>query len=366
MTTLNEALTAWLEAHADGIDTDGADGDALLARLAGAGLFRVGVPLEAGGLGGAFSASVRTVAALAEQSLGAAFVFWAQRAVIECLLASPNRALAGRLLPALLDGRLAGAPGLSNAMKSLGGLERLRVSFAAGPDGLRLDGAVPWATNLHPQGFVALVAAGDAQGDNPSVFAIPHGASGVRREPDLDLLALCGTHTAALRLDGVPLDAAWQLHPQARVFLPAIRPAFVGLQCGLGLGLGRAAIAAARRALDGRPSILDGELAALEADIEACWQALSEGLDPGLDAGRWRERPRELLSTRLRMAGIAAEAVALELQALGGRALLRGQDGGYARRAREAAFLAVVTPTVAQLKNDLARQGVPAAPPANR
>jgi len=362
MTTLNEALLAWLEAHADGIDTDGAAGDVLLARLAGAGLFRVGVPLEDGGLGGAFSASVRTVAALAERSLGAAFVFWAQRAVIECLLASPNRALAERLLPALLEGRLAGAPGLSNAMKFLGGLDRLRVTCTAGADGVRLDGAVPWATNLHPQGFIALAAAGDEQGDNPSVFAIPHGASGVRREPDLDLLALCGTHTAALRLEGVALDASWQLHPQARVFLPAIRPAFVGLQCGLGLGLGRASIAAARRALDGRPSILDGELAALEADIEACWQALTAGLD----AGRWRERPRELLSTRLRIVGIGAAAVALELQALGGRALLRGQDGGHARRAREAAFLAVVTPTVAQLKHDLAQQAAPATRPANR
>jgi hypothetical protein len=30
-------------------------------------------------------------------------------------------------------------------------------------------------------------------------------------------------------------------------------------------------------------------------------------------------------------------------------------SGGYARRAREAAFLAVVTPTVAQLNGDLAR-----------
>jgi hypothetical protein len=55
------------------------------------------------------------------------------------------------------------------------------------------------------------------------------------------------------------------------------------------------------------------------------------------------------------MVALAADAVALELQALGGRALLRAAHGGHARRAREAAFLAVVTPTVAQLKGDLAR-----------
>jgi alkylation response protein AidB-like acyl-CoA dehydrogenase len=216
---------------------------------------------------------------------------------------------------------------------------------------VRLNGTVPWATNLRRQGFVAVCAAGDEQGDNPSVLAIPHDADGVRREPDLDLLALRGTNTAALRLDDVVLDTSWQIHPQARVFLPAIRPVFVGLQCGLGFGLARAALRAARAALDGRPSVLSGEIDALDADIAACRQALGTGLDDG----SLRERPRDLLALRLRMVALASDAVALELQALGGRALLRAENGGYARRAREAAFLAVVTPTVAQLKGDLQR-----------
>jgi alkylation response protein AidB-like acyl-CoA dehydrogenase len=236
-------------------------------------------------------------------------------------------------------------------MKFLGGLDRLRITGAAAPDGMRLDGTVAWATNLHRQGFVAAIAAGDDQGDNPAVFALPHDAPGVAREPDLDLLALRGTNTAALRLDNVALDASWQIHPQARVFLPGIRPVFVGLQCGLGLGLARASLRAARAALDGRPSVLAGDIDALDTDIAAYRQTLCAGLDDG----RLRERPRDLVTLRLQMVDIAAAAVALELQALGGRALLRGQDGGHARRAREAAFLAVVTPTVAQLKGDLAR-----------
>ena len=58
---------------------------------------------------------------------------------------------------------------------------------------------------------------------------------------------------------------------------------------------------------------------------------------------------------RLRMVELADAAVRLELQALGGRALLRGRDGGFQRRLREAAFLVVVTPTQVQLKTDLAR-----------
>jgi alkylation response protein AidB-like acyl-CoA dehydrogenase len=248
-------------------------------------------------------------------------------------------------------GRLAGAPGLSNAMKFLGGLDRLRVTRAAAPGGTRLNGTVAWATNLRRQRFIAAIAFGDEYGDNPSVFALPRDVRGVMREPDLDLLALRGTNTAALRLDDVALDASWQIHPQARVFLPTIRPAFVGLQCRLGLGLARASLRAAGAALDGRPSVLSGDIDTLDADIAAYRQTLCAGLDDG----SLRERPRDLLTLRLRMVDIAAAAVALELQALGGRALLRGQNGGHARRAREAAFLAVVTPTVAQIKGDIAR-----------
>jgi len=332
-----------------------AQADALPARLAQANLFTVAVPESDGGDGRPPSAAADVVAALAEHSLSAAFVFWAQRAFMACLLASPNRDLVQRLLPDLLHGRLAGAPGLSNAMKFLGGLDRLRISGIPMKGGVRLNGTVPWATNLRRQGFVAAIAAGDEHGDNPAVYALPHDAPGVLREPDHDLLALRATNTAALRLGDVTLDASWQIHPQARLFLPAIRPAFVGLQCGLGLGLARAALRAARAALDGRASVLSGEIEALDADVTAYRQTLGAGLC---------ERPRDLLALRLRMVALASEAVALELQALGGRALLLGQDGGYARRAREAAFLAVVTPTVAQLKGDLARLAQASQPAA--
>ena len=351
MARMDESLIAWLDEHADDLDTDTLQADALPARLAQAGLFTVAVPESDGGDGRALSAAVDVVAGLAEHSLGAAFVFWAQRAFMACLLASPNRDLVHRLMPDLLHGRLAGAPGLSNAMKFLGGLDRLRIAGTPMEGGVHLNGTVPWATNLRRQGFVAAIAAGDEHGDNPAVFALPHDLAGVAREPDLDLLALRGTNTAALRLDDVALDSSWQIHPQARVFLPGIRPAFVGLQCGLGLGLARAALQAARAALDGRSSVLSGEIEALDAGVDAYRQTLGFGLDDG----SLRDRPRDLLALRLRMVALASEAVALELQARGGSALLRSENGGYARRAREAAFLAVVTPTVAQLKGDLAR-----------
>lgn len=358
MVALDDRLTAWVQAHADALDTDADAGGTLLARLAAAGLFGAGLPRASGGDGSAPGVALAIVTRLAEHSLAAAFVFWAQRACIECIRHGADAALSARLLPALLEGALAGAPGLSNAMKFLGGVDRLRVTAVPAAQGARLSGDVPWATNLHPHGFVALLAAGDAAGAGAAVYAVAHDAPGLARASDIDLHALRGTHTGALGLDGVrvqPVDGAvpgaWCVHPDAKTFLPAVRPLFVGLQCGLGHGLARAALRAAHAASDRLPAVLADEAAALEAQLDADRRLLTAGIDDG----SLRARPRDLLALRLRMVELADAAVRLELQALGGRALLRGRDGGFQRRLREAAFLAVVTPTQVQLKTDLAR-----------
>jgi alkylation response protein AidB-like acyl-CoA dehydrogenase len=351
MTMLDEQLASWLDAHADSLDRDASQADALLPLLASSHLPKVGVPESEGGSGGPISAAIGVVADLAEHSLSAAFVFWAQRACIECVLRSPNRPLVDRLLPSLLDGSLAGAPGLSNAMKFLSGFDQLQMQFIAGPKGVRMNGAVQWATNLRKQSFVVALAAGNAETGNAAVFAVPHYLEGVTREPDLDLMGLRSTNTAAVRLTDVAIDDDWQVHPDAKVFLPQIRPGFVGLQCGLGLGLARASLRSVREAIAGSSSVLLGELNTLERSVNELWRQLSTGLDNG----RLSERPAELLELRIRMVELAASAVQLELQALGGRAYLNGKDSGFARRWRELAFLPIVTPTVVQLKTQLAK-----------
>jgi alkylation response protein AidB-like acyl-CoA dehydrogenase len=348
---LNEALITWLKEHAESLDADTVLAGNILPRLAQEELFTAGLPENEGGGGGIPSAAIAVVAGLAQHSMSAAFVYWAQRALIECVLASPNHSLVQRLLPSLLGGRLAGAPGLSNAMKFLGGLDQLQTRFIAVPEGFVLNGGVPWATNLQRQGFVAVLAAGNPEGTQTSVFAVPHDAVGLMREPDLDLVGLRGTGTASLRLADARLGEEWQIHPQAKAFLPGVRPMFVGMQCGLGLGLARASLRSAREALEGSRSVLLGELEALEEQVHDYWQALSTGID----SGRLREQPPELLGLRMRMVEIALDAVQLELQALGGRAYLRGESPGFTRRWREAAFLPIVTPTLAQLKMERAR-----------
>ena len=348
---LDATLAHWLAEHAGALDEGDAPPADLLPQLANAGLFRVGVDTRLGGTGGTTADAIEAIASVAEYSLTAAFVFWGQRAFIEYLLHSPNHGLSERCLPALLAGTYAGATGLSNAMKYLGGIEALQVQASDAPQGWTLNGKLPWVTNLRKQGFVVAAAVDHPDAAGPSIFAIPHEAKGVIRSADLDLVALRSSNTAAIRLEGVELSAAWQIHPDALHFLPRVRPAFLGLQCGLSIGLARRSLSEAHSAADSLGEEID--------ELERGLQSATHRLIDGVSTGAFQTRPAPLFETRIALASIASAAVGLEVQASGGRGYLHPCD--VARRWREAAFIPIVTPSLTQLKSQLAQHARSAA-----
>lgn len=347
-------LATWLAARADALDEGRSPADEVIPRLGDAGLLCIGVPAEAGGDGQPVTAAVTAIAAVAERSLSAAFMYWGQRAFIEFLVHSPNAGLRERWLPALLAGRHAGATGLSNAMKFLSGIEGLQVQArATTAGGWTLDGRVPWATNLRPAGFLVAVAVAAGEGGALMVAALPHDRAGLRRSADLDLVGLRGSHTAALDLTEVALAPDDLLHPEARQFLPRLRPAFLSMQCALSVGLARSALREAGRAADGARAVLQPAVQAAGQALDEAVQALQEGLA----AGAFLTRPADLFRLRLRLADLVQQAVLLELQAAGGRGYHRDRALPVARHWREAAFIPVITPSVVQLQGELARAG---------
>jgi len=355
---LDSSLREWLRAHADALDDGSREAACIVPRLAEAGLFRVGVPAAWGGLGGDTADALRHVAAVAEESLTAAFVFWGQRAFIEYLLHSPNDALRDELLGPLLAGTLGGATGLSNAMKFLSGIEELSVSAERVGTRFRLRGRLPWVTNLRKEGFVVALAVDHGSDEPPSIFAVPQRALGLSRTPDLDLVAMRASDTAALELEGVELDARWQLHAEAPRFLRGVRPAFLSLQCALAIGLARTALRHASEQAGSGRDVLAPLLATCERDLTITERELALGLE----GERFTNAPATLFALRLRLTEIALGAVQLELEARGGKAYLRQRCGGFARRWREASFLSVVTPSAVQLRSELARHGARETP----
>lgn len=348
---LDHGLAAWLDEAATDFDTGQADPAGLLLHLARDGLFAVGVPAGEGGAGGELTDAVEAVAAVSERSMAAGFVFWSQRSFIEYLLQSPNAALRSRLLPGLLNGAVAGATGLSNAMKFLSGLEELQVT--ARPEGgdFRLDGRLPWVTNLQRGGF-HVAAAVALPGGQPFIASLPHDLPGLDRSADLDLLGMRSSATAALALQDVPIGPEHVLHAHAGQWLPQVRPAFLGLQCGMSIGLARRALAEAGAQAGPARQVLREPLAELGRRLAAQERTLREGLR----GGAFHAQAAALFRIRIALAEIVAEAVQLELQASGGRAYLTAHGQGFARRWREAAFVPVITPSLTQLKAALATQ----------
>jgi len=349
---LNPALSQWLDAQAQALDLGQCDPQHVLSQLATAQVLRVGIHQEQGGSGGDLADAVEALANVASHSLAAAFVFWGQRAFIEYLLHSPNAALRERLLPSLLDGELAGATGLSNAMKFLSGIESLQVSARSQAAGWSLNGRLPWVTNLRQSGFVVAAAIEREEGGAPFVLAIPGTLAGLRRSDDLQLMGLQSSNTAALDLHQVEVARDWLLHEDARVFLPAVRPAFLGLQCGMAIGLTRRALQEVEGHLQDGRSILREPLLEQRQQLE---QRVSE-LKSGILDGRFLTQPGALFRVRIALAEAAASAVQLELQASGGKAYLSAHGAGFARRWRESAFVPIVTPSLVQLRAELQRQ----------
>lgn len=352
------ALATWLDNHAESLDTDATLSAEVVPQLAQAGLLRVGVPTALGGAGGTITDAIDSVADVAAHSFAAAFVLWGQRTFIEYLLQSPNRGLRERLLPVLLTGELAGATGLSNAMKYLSAIEPLQIratdradAGAGASPAWHVSGGLPWITNLRKQGFVAAAAADHEAGGPPSIFAIAHDAPGVTRSDDLDLIGLRGTNTAALQMTDTPLDNNDRITDDAPAWLVRVRPAFLGLQCGMSLGLARRSLAGTHEGGPGARAAVADEVGALTEQLDA----LATRLKAGVAQGEFVTAPAKLFELRIALAGVVHDAATLEVQTGGGRGYLRGLSG-VARRQREAAFVPIVTPSLVQLKNQLAAQ----------
>lgn len=347
---LDSNLSHWLEAEADALDRGLRDAEEVLPQLAAAGVLGLGVDTQYGGAGGDTCSAIDAIATVAGHSLTAAFVLWGQRTFIEYLLHTDNTGLRERLLGTLLDGTQAGATGLSNAMKFLSGIEELGVRAASTEAGWQLDGRLPWVTNLRKRGFV-VAAAVELPGAAPFIAAIPDGLGGLTRSADLQLLGLQSSNTAALHIDALQLERDWLLASDARQYLPRVRPAFLGLQCGMTIGLTRRCLQEVEQHLAGSRSVLEAEWRDLRTRLEQCDAELKHGLC----AGRFLSEPASLFKLRIALAELAGQAVQLELQASGGKAYLQQHGAGFARRLRESAFVPIVTPSLVQLRGELQR-----------
>jgi len=322
-----------------------------LTKLGESGWFGHAIPESLGGRGGSLLQAVEAISAVSQCCLTTGFVFWCQRVFIQYLAASNNTYLQNKILPAVLKGEIAGATGLSNAMKYLGGIEELRLQAKIEGENVTVNGFLPWASNLDSKGEFIVAVAAQTRSGQTLILALPSFAEGLKRGEDLQLLGLQASRTSTLEFDRVQLSHDWIISLEAAKFLPSVRPCFLLLQCGLALGITRKSLGETEKSLGGKAAVASDRyffarerLTRLEKTIEQF--STLESFDLG--------RTRQLFTLRVDITRLAVESVGLEAEIKGGKGYFRNSD--TARRLREVAFLPVLTPSLIQLETELQRQ----------
>ncbi|ACK51755.1 putative acyl-CoA dehydrogenase [Methylocella silvestris BL2] len=301
-------------------------------------------------------AAIDAMGVVAEECLSTAFCVWCQDAFGWYVQNTDNESLRAALQAGAASGAILGGTGLSNPLKALSGIEPLRLRGRRVAGGYRIDGALPWVSNMGPGHYFGVAFALE---DDPGhlVMALARdGDEGISSRQATRFIALDGTATVAVGFRQAFIADERILADPVGPFARKIRPGFILLQTGMALGLVRGSIALMRnlpenvlnvnRFLPVGPGEIEDRLFAAERSIA---ELASTPLDES------RGFLKTVLEARLEGSALALEAAQAGMLHAGARAYVEGS--AYSRRLRESYFIAIVTPATKHLEKDIALLG---------
>ncbi len=184
------------------------------------------------------AAAIDAMAAVGETCMSAGFCTWCQDACGWYLETVRQRGAARALQPGLASGALMGGTGLSNPMKALLRHRALRsCAAAASPGGYEVSGVLPWVSNLGDGHLFGTVFA-DADDPAHRVMAMVRcGQPGVEIRQNAHFVALEGTGTYSVLFRRAFIADAQMLADPLGDMVGRIKPGFILLQTGMGLGV---------------------------------------------------------------------------------------------------------------------------------
>ncbi len=254
-------------------------------------------------------------------------------------------------MSSVANGTILGGTGLSNPIKALSGIETLKLRGTRVAGGWRVNGLLPWVSNLGNGHLFGICFAGD---DDRLVMALARcDDDGVTTRHNAHFIALEGTATLSVLFRDAFIPDSMVLADPAEPFVRRIRAGFILLQTGMALGLIRGAIALMRESdsvcgdintfLPDRPDDLQREASRLTDEINALARTPYETDMDYL---------RAVLQVRLRGSELALAAAQSSMLHAGARGYLLGSPAS--RKLREAYFVAIVTPSTKHLRKDIA------------
>ena len=354
--TVAEIVEGQLRPQATAIDEQGQYPGAAMQQLGAAGAFAAladgdGGLVRKADLHSAISASGKVAAAC----VSTAFCCWCQGALVWYLRNSANLPLRSRLLEAAASGQVLGGTALSNPMKHVSGLETLRLK-ETGRDGdaSLVSGTIPWVSNVGEKSPFGMVFA--RPGRPPAMALVDSSMPGLTIRPNDNFETMAGTATIMARFENVPIAEDRLLADNAVEFIKTIKPGFILLQAGIGLGIVSEAAAIIDQSKRVQTAGSDGGLLAASSQLRDQLHEL-EGRVAQQAARASADEPvadRQLFSLRRQLAVTAIRAATAAQLTCGAGGLGRGRRS--ARLIREAAFYGVLTPSVRHLDHILAER----------
>lgn len=306
---------------------------------------------------GDFGLTIRAMAEVSRVCGATGFMMWCQAVCGLYLQASGNPALTAAPLLDLASGRALGGTAMSNPMKSYAQIETLLLKATPVPGGYRVNGALPWVSNLGPDHACgALAGVVDEQGNvvREVMFLLRCNAPGVELRDCPSFSAMEGTGTWALRLTDHFIGTDDIIADPAKPFIARIRGAFVMLQCGMAVGVTQGAIDsmwAVEDQLGHVNQFLEDRPEALQAELDALTARVMKLAETPFDASV--EFFIDVLDARAHGAELSLRAAQSALLHQGARGYLMSSD--VQRRVRESHFVAIVTPAIKHLRKEIAR-----------
>lgn len=336
------------------IDHEGLYPEEFMLKLGALGGFSSHAPMD--GALPDLETSIRAMSAVSEHCTSTAFCVWCQDALAWYISASDNQYLKDTLGKKLTTGQGLGGTGLSNPMKTLFGIEKIKLKAKRVDGGYEVTGSLPWVSNLGEAHHFAVVFA--VEGDAPKmVMAVAECAGeGVKIIANDAFVAMDGTRTFTVQCRQAFIPDKHVLADPITDYIPKIRAGFILLQTGMAFGLIKNCIELMEQAgrtlshvncyLPEQPGDFRSKLEALEAEV------FSLAKTP-FDASK--DYFVRVIKARLAAGDLSVAAANAAMLHCGARGYVR--DGAAQRRVRESLFVAIVTPATKQLRKMLADLG---------
>ncbi len=341
------------------IDADGLYPEAVMRSFGTAGAYQRHLPAPGGVLD--LETTITAMARAGRECLSTAFCMWCQSALGWYIFNSDNTALQASLGADVATGKVLGGTGLSNPMKTLFGIEQMKLKATPVEGGYTLRGTLPWVSNISEDAWFAVISEipeGPRAGER--IMMVLHGrGDGVKLVSNDHFVALEGTRTYGVQCRDAFVPDAQIIADPINAYVPKIRAGFILLQSGMAFGMIEGCIALMEQVrgqlghvnqhLPDQPEDFREKLEGLKAEVfELCKTPYDTS-----DAYFIR-----VIKARLAAGDLSVAAAHNAMLHQGARGYVT--HGAAQRRLRESYFVAIVTPATKQLRKMLADMGASA------